>query len=159
MFDEWTDERGVAILGVIAHSKKVKLCIDVQFLEGKGPNNGVEHTKVASAMIAGLTTVAIHLDPVGLCIIDEGSVMVAKGNHIFFSLRVFQMCGKIGTSTHAPKTMILKVHKAWLNGGRTGNLPIQRCSSVSHYAPHLKWSSEAILFSGRHSHKCSACIE
>ena len=82
MFDEWTDERGVAVLGVVARSKKLKFCIDVQFLEVKGPNNGVEHTEVASALIAALATVSIHQDQVRFCILDEGSVMVAAGDHI-----------------------------------------------------------------------------
>ena len=40
MFDEWADERGVAVLGVVAHSKKLKFCIDVRFLEGKVPTMG-----------------------------------------------------------------------------------------------------------------------
>ena len=82
MFDEWTDERGVAVLGVVAQCRKLKFCIDVKFLEGKGPNNGVEHTEVASAMIAALATVSIHPDQVQFCIMDEGSVMVAAGDHI-----------------------------------------------------------------------------
>ena len=48
----------------------------------RGPNNGVEHTEVASAMIAALATVSIHPDQVQFCIMDEGSVMVAAGDHI-----------------------------------------------------------------------------
>ena len=71
MFDEWTDERGVAVLRVVAQCRKLKFCIDVKFLEGKGPNNGVEHTEVASAMIAALATVSIHPDQVRFCISDN----------------------------------------------------------------------------------------
>lgn len=47
MFDEWTDERGVAVLSLIVHlSGSLKYCIDVKFLEGFGPNCGVENQEM-----------------------------------------------------------------------------------------------------------------
>ena len=38
LFDGWRDERGVPVLAIIAHvGGRLKFCIDVAFLEGKGP--------------------------------------------------------------------------------------------------------------------------
>ena len=66
MIKSRNDECGVAVLGVVAHSKKLKFCTDLNFLEGKGPTNGVEHTDVANALIpqvlqwASILTKSVH---------------------------------------------------------------------------------------------------
>ena len=42
ILDEWSDERGTAMLGVIGHVRTQRYAFDVQFLEGRGPKGGVE---------------------------------------------------------------------------------------------------------------------
>ena len=44
LFHEWTHEDGVPVLAIIAHvGGRLKFCIDVAFLEGKGVLHAVEH--------------------------------------------------------------------------------------------------------------------
>ena len=78
LFDEWTDERGVPVLAIIAHvGGRLKFCIDVAFLEGKGPQRGVEHKEIAGALLSSLATAQIHPDRINFVISDEGSTVVA----------------------------------------------------------------------------------
>ena len=77
LFDEWTDERGVPVLAIIAHvGGRLKLCIDVAFLKGKGPQRGVEHKEIAGALLSSLATAQIHPDCINFVISDEGSTVV-----------------------------------------------------------------------------------
>ena len=41
VFDEYTDERGIVVIGTIVHVDGRNLCIDVQFVDGKGKQKGV----------------------------------------------------------------------------------------------------------------------
>ena len=83
LFDEWTDERGVPVLAIIAHvGGRLKFCIDVAFLEGKGPQRGVEHKEIAGALLSSLATAQIHPDRINFVISDEGSTVVAAAKHV-----------------------------------------------------------------------------
>ena len=83
LFDEWTNERGVPVLAIIAHvGGRLKFCIDVAFLEGKGPQRGVEHKEIAGALLSSLATAQIHPDRINFVISDEGSTVVAAAKHV-----------------------------------------------------------------------------
>ena len=60
LFDEWTDECGMPVLAIIAHvGGRLKLCVDVAFLKGKGPQRGVEHKEIAGALPSSLARAQI----------------------------------------------------------------------------------------------------
>ena len=82
VFDEWTDSRGVANLGIMVHSTMINICLDVMFLEGHGPKNGVEHKEVAAQVIMAFSKARLQPDQVQFVFIDEGSVLVAAWEHI-----------------------------------------------------------------------------
>ena len=60
----------------------MKFCIDVAFLEGKGPQRGVEHKEIAGALLSSLATAQIHPDRINFVISDEGSTVVAAAKHV-----------------------------------------------------------------------------
>ena len=61
LFDEYTDSCGVTVLATLVRSCSLNFCVDVQFLEGQGANNGVEHREVAQAVSLSVSRVGILL--------------------------------------------------------------------------------------------------
>ena len=49
LFDEYTGSRGAAVLATIVRSYNLKFCDHVQFLEGRGPNNGTMDPREGTA--------------------------------------------------------------------------------------------------------------
>ena len=81
-FDEWTDSRGAAILHIIVHDCGASIMVDAVDLQCKGPNDGVEHTEVASAVNNSLAKVGAAPEQVYFFIFDEGSVMTSAFNEL-----------------------------------------------------------------------------
>ena len=71
------------VLATIAHvGGRLKFCIDVAFLKGKGPQRGVEHKEIAGALLSSLATTRIHPDCISFVISDKGSTVVAAAKHV-----------------------------------------------------------------------------
>ena len=71
------------VLATIAHvGGRLKFCIDVAFLEGKGPQRGVEHKEITGALLSSLATTRIHPDCINFVISDKGSTVVAAAKHV-----------------------------------------------------------------------------
>ena len=83
LFGEWTDERGVPVLAIIAHvGGQLKFCIYVVFLEGKGPQRAVEKKEIAGYLLSSLATAQIQPDRINFVISDEGSTVVTEPKHV-----------------------------------------------------------------------------
>lgn len=77
MFDEWTDDSGIATLAVVACTAKARIAIDVVFLEGQGKNSGVDHIEVAQQLTNTTSRLGLDTNRIKFVMCDEGSVMVA----------------------------------------------------------------------------------
>lgn len=82
LFDEWTDDAGVATIAVVVITAKCQVAIDVIFLEGCGKSAGVEHKEVAGQLANTIGRLAIDTSRISWVICDEGSVMVAAYSNV-----------------------------------------------------------------------------
>ena len=82
LFDEWTDDAGIATIAVIAITSKAQVAIDVIFLEGCGKSAGIEHKEVAAQLVNTMGRLAIDTIKIGWIICDDGSVMLAAYNNM-----------------------------------------------------------------------------
>ncbi|EPS58709.1 hypothetical protein M569_16104, partial [Genlisea aurea] len=81
MFDEFTDAQGNSMVAVLAQVVGQRVCIDVQYLVGEGPNRGPEHKEVAAAVLRSLAVVGIDHLNIEFVYTDEGSIIIAAGEH------------------------------------------------------------------------------
>ena len=81
LLDDYTDSRGVVVLATLVWSCSLKFCVDVQFLESHGPNNGVERKEVAQAVLLFVSRVGILPTQIHFVWFDEGSVCITAFKH------------------------------------------------------------------------------